>query len=104
MHHGDMPVLFIEPDALFFILEKTDFIHIRIKSPGNLSVHTGLPADRSDYDTLIQDGIEIGIEKSIQIPVSKQITISLYTGLLGRKLIAAVTPLIRGPGFQGTRY
>jgi hypothetical protein len=99
-----MPLIFFEPEALLFIMEKERPVLIGLKSPGKLSASSGVPGNTSLFEKSEQDGIEVFIDKKIQLPKNSQITVSLETGLLGRKLKAQVTPRITGPGFMGTRY
>jgi hypothetical protein len=97
-----MPVIYIEPGALLFIIEKDVPIHIRLKSDGEFDVVTSKPANEGAFNAADQDGITVYLDKRIGLASDRQIVIELKNGLFGRSLAARVTPLTTGPGFMGT--
>jgi hypothetical protein len=99
-----MPVVFFEPEALLFVMEKQKPVIIGKKSSGLPVIDTGLPSNPSLYDKLEQDGIEIYVPKNLELPENSQITVRLVAGLTGRKLKAEITVQHAGPGFMGSRF
>lgn len=97
-----MPVIYIEPGALLFIIEKDVPLQIRLKSDDKFDVVTSKPGSEDAFDATEQDGITVYIDKKIGLASDRQIVIELKNGLFGRSLAARVTPLTTGPGFMGT--
>jgi hypothetical protein len=97
-----MPVIYIAPGALLFLIEKDVPVQIRLKTDGEFDVVTSEPANEGAFDASDQDGITVYIDKRIGLASDRQIVIELKNGLFGRSLAARVTPLATGPGFMGT--
>jgi hypothetical protein len=97
-----MPVIYIEPGALLFIIEKDVPLQIRLKSDGEFDVAMSKPGNEVGFEATDQDGITIYTDKRIGLASDRQIVIELKNGLFGRSLSARVAPLTTGPGFMGT--